>query len=62
MYNTVTFALVGMAAVAVAEAYNDAGNAMLRVAVAFQVLRNSDKDTGRQCHVKYSVRLFSARL
>ena len=41
-------------------AYNDAGNAALRVAISLQVLRNCDEDTGRKSHVEDAVGLLAA--
>jgi hypothetical protein len=42
--------------------YNDARNAVLGIAVALQVLRNGNEDTGRESHVEYPVVLLATLL
>lgn len=44
------------------DAYNNASDAVLGVAVALQVLRDGNKDAGWERHVKYSVGLLPALL
>ena len=39
------------------ETHNDASEALFRVAVLLEVLRDGDEDARRQGHVKYTVRL-----
>lgn len=41
-------------------AYNDTGNTALWVAIALQVLRNCDEDTGRKSHIEDAVGLLAA--
>lgn len=42
--------------------HNNSGNAVLGIAVAFQVLRHCDEDAGRKSHVEYPVSLLAAIL
>jgi hypothetical protein len=42
--------------------YNNARDAVLGIAVALQVLRNGDENTGRESHVEYPVVLLATLL